>query len=517
MIRNDVVASGCELMFVFTLFEMSRELRRRVVDWNKSMSVIKSESELLALGRGDEQSEEDGGATSPPPSSARKQKKAPPKEIVVPAAAPVAVDLGELGLDPGNFARPKLVRWRSSGIAADPATLNTAKDDDPLGSEVHYHMLMKDEEILKEVNASKSNVSRDDLRKLFDTWEKGTGTSRTLIDHARAIELAHQRGMLELPAHVLNEVYAAWCRRREENKRPLLRMFWPVGVTGDEPPTSGMSTFRISSSRLRLRRQRRNYEQLLHRARELHKDALSQLTFCNNLYIGERLKRQKTLSDMCINSLQAKRKDYSLYLHELKQDISSFKEEQKNIHSKEEVLGRTGQVSAGGMGSRAGGIGSKRKVVYVEEGEVSGGGGMLGGLAKGRKSVLEEESKNRLRMRLRVGRSGLLYVDRVGEGKNAPSLRFLPQFAQFDSFGSWENSAIGNEETKAHEYGELFIDEIYENIKSVRAVCGGPEVRADEAGKELAAALAAYRKNKSDALHSKMLGSSRAAGHGSAL
>jgi hypothetical protein len=47
---------------------------------------------------------------------------------------------------------------------------------------------------LNEINQHKSVLLQKDMQKAFDTWEKATGTSKQLIDHARAIELVHQRG-----------------------------------------------------------------------------------------------------------------------------------------------------------------------------------------------------------------------------------------------------------------------------------------------------------------------------------
>ena len=491
---------------------MSRELRRRTVDWVKPLPIIRSEAEfnqMIKAGLGDPTSEEE--ISSPQqhfsPSDEPKRKKRPPKEIFVPHAEALTLDLADLGLDPGTYHRPKRIRWRSAALATDAVTHLTAKEDDPVGPDVHYHFTLKDEEILNEINQHKTVLNQKDMQKAFDTWEKATGTSKQLIDHARAIELVHQRGMLELPAYVLNEVYAAWCRRREENKKPLLRMFWPIGQSGEDPPTSSFSTFKISSSRWRLRRPRRNTEQLLARARELHKECMQVLCFANTLYTGERLKRQRILGKMCINSLQAKRKDHALILHELKQDISAFKDEQKGLAAREEVLSR---AAAPNILSQQPGraAANKRKLVYITDvEEKSSSGGMLGGLNRRAASAADEDenspkSKNRLRLRLRQGRSNRWYLDRVAEG-HAPQLRLLPTFSQFESFGSFEScGGLGDPETRAAEYSEIFLDDIHETVKAIRGAVTNESAIADDdpalaasgtTAQELSQAFAAYK------------------------
>jgi hypothetical protein len=477
---------------------MSRELRRRTVDWAKPLPLIRSDADFNQFTNGEPLSSEEDVQIHPSSPMEVRRKKRPPKEIFVPNAASQTIDLKDLGLDPGDYSRPSRIRWRSAALATDAVTHNTSREDDPLGPDVHYILTLRDEEILSEINLHKIVLSQKDFQKAFDTWEKATGTNKQLIDHAKAIDLVHQRGLLDLPAYVLNEVYAAWCRRREDSQKPILRMFWPIGQSGEDPPTSSFSTFKISSSRWRLRRPRRNTEQLLARARELHKECMSVLRFANTIYTGERLKRQKILGKQCVASLQAKRKDHALILHELRQDVVCFRDEQKGIASREELLAHAADPTVLAQ-QPARSTANKRKMVYVLDGEEkSNGGGMLGQLAANRRAAQTAEGdsdspkqQNRLRMRMRQGRSNRWYIDRVAEAE-APHLERLPTFAQFHSFEGFDASGgLGDSETRSNEYADSFLDEIHETLKAVKLAVATDAGAAGEEDPSTSAALAA--------------------------
>ena len=441
----------------------SRELRRRQVDWQRPMEVVRQESALLESGESDTETQ---GASVPAsiPSAGHRSR---PKEIVVPAGEKPWS--GET-VDPGVFVRPKRVRWRPAGFTYESTSF---RDDDPQGPEVHYHVTLKDEELLREINgrvaAGSSSgaplVTIEQLRRAFDTLEKATGPSRQLVDHGTAVDHLQRRfasvDAAGMPAYILIEMYTAWVRRREENKgKAMLRMFWAVGTQGEDPQMN--NTLRINTNKLRLRRHRRNSDMLLNKARELHKECLAMLQYANSAYIGERLKRQRLLALQALS----KRRDAAVKeTAALKAEVSAFRDEQRQLALREEALAKSQTALAGTGGSGRSGQ-QKRKLVYVTE-EKSGGGGMLGGLAGSRRGSAGEAGETRTRaktrMRIREGRSHRWYMDSVNEVCD----KFLPTFAQYEAFGSFE-ALGGDSEVQAAEYAENFLDEIYDNLRTLK-------------------------------------------------
>jgi sulfur transfer complex TusBCD TusB component (DsrH family) len=424
-----------------------RELRRRQLDVGKNMEIIRDDKFVSP----DSEEEVTVNAT----------KKV--EEIFVPKGEVVDQTTD---LDPGKYTRPfHRIRWRSSACNyEEPASEQ---------SELNYHFTVRDEKILKDLNVHKPVITREELRKCFDTWEKSTGISRILIDHSVAIEAVQKRGLTELPAYVLNECYASWCRRREENsKKPLLRNFWAVGTQGEEPQGNQL---RVNFSKLRLRRQRRNSEALLNRAKDLHRECLSVLNFANTLYTRERLQRQRIWAARAQSAVQAKRKDAVHLTQMLKNDVSAFKEEQKQMLLKEDLMSRSIVGNNSSMNSSI----KRRKLVYVTDDTQQSSGGMLGGSLSRKQSIINydqsnkpKEYSNRPKLRLRQDKYGILYLDRSYDQNIDKQQPFLPSFAQYDTFNILESKIPNNNSTH--------LDEMLENLKTLKAVIGIPNTLPSE-------------------------------------
>jgi hypothetical protein len=227
---------------------------------------------------------------------------------------------------------------------------------------------------------------------------------------------------------------------------------------------------------------------LLAKARELHKECLSMLQYANSAYIGERLKRQKLLALQIQFLVQHKKRDAALKeTASLKSEVSSFKDEQRQLALREETLSKSpsaGLGNGGAIGTAGGSSRSsqnKRKLVYVTEHEEKSGGGMLGGLTGSRRgsALVAGEAggagdrgdtgnrRARTRMRIREGRSHRWYIDAVNDMPEQN--KFLPTFAQYDSFGSYEATGkVGDKELQSTEYSENFLDDIYDNLRSLK-------------------------------------------------
>ena len=200
------------------------------------------------------------------------------------------------------------------------------------------------------------------------------------------------------------------------------------------------------------------------------------LQYANSAYIGERLKHQR-LSALHVQLLSRRKSDAIKELVGLKSDVVALREEQRQLALREEALTKSPSApSIGGAVGPGTRNQQKRKLVYVTEAEEkSGGGGMLGGLAGSRRgSTLADAGADgrggrfQTRMRIREGRSHRWYVDTVSEASE-PGRRFLPTFAQCDSFSSFEAlGKVGDLELQANDYTENFLDEIYDNLRSLK-------------------------------------------------
>ena len=455
----------------------ARELRPRAVEWNKPLPIIRNIADLEQIDQGDLDLEEAGLTSSVAAVKSQfvenkgggaKVPESLSKEIFIPAAQPLSIDLKEAGIE---FAqnpvdrRPtsRYVRWR--GVL--DASGNPIREEDPLSSDISYHLYIGDLLLLREINKFKPLISQEDYRKTFDTWEKATSTG-PIIEQSRAIELALKRGV-DCPANVLNEVYKAWVFRRQQLKRPLMRLFWPIGVAGEEPPTSSTLRFR-AAAKMRLRRPRRNNEDLLHRAGVAKKDARNVIRLVHRLVVREKLKRSK----VCLSNAIAKqtRLDFGLSKTEpnweaavamsqaalakelVPQDDSHFIESHRHVRTKLLMVAETPRTGGGMLGGLAAIAG------HGAEGE-DGSGGLHGVMGQ---SYLNSQ---RIKTRVRLGRSNRIYVDRIREC-DRDNGKFLPEFEQWDEFGNPDVIGAVCPEADVKEFSEKYLDELYELTKAIR-------------------------------------------------
>jgi hypothetical protein len=449
-----------------------RELRPRQVEWNKPLAIIRDISDLQDEDMEDEDLEEAGllsqsGITKRQEEKGGKIPEGLSKEIFIPAAQPLSVDLKEAGIEFSHVptdrsATKRYIRWR--GFLDSQG--NPIAEEDPLSSLITYHLYAGDVGLLKEINKFKTLISREDYRKAFDTWEKATSTG-PLIEQSRAIDLALKRG-IDCPTNVLNEVYKAWILRRQQVKRPLMRLFWPIGVAGEEPPTSSTLRFR-AAAKMRLRRPRRNNEDLLQRAGVAKRDAKNVIKLIRRLVMREKLKSSRIQLSNAI--ARQTRVDFGLSKRDPKLDqiISSA-----NAVLAEEVI----------PADEASLIESHRhirtKLLMVAE-SPRAGGGMLGGLAAitgaaegeeagGKHGVMGQSYINsqRVKTRVRLGRSNRVYIDRVREADRDRN-KFLPGFEQWDEFAVPESIGARSAEADVNEFADKYLDELFDLTKAIRS------------------------------------------------
>ena len=448
-----------------------RELRPRQVEWNKPLPIIRDIADLDDDDMDDAELEEAGLLSEQPGVKSQTDKggKLPEpltKEIYIPAAQPLSIDLKEAGIEFGpvpidRSAIKRHIRWRGFLDAQG----FPVREEDPLSSEVSYHLYAGDAMLLREINKFKPLISQEDHRKTFDTWEKATSTG-PLIDQARAVDLALKRGV-DCPANVLNEVYKAWVFRRQQVKRPLMRLFWPIGVAGEEPPTSTTLRFR-AAAKMRLRRPRRNNEDLLHRAGVAKRDAKNVIKLVRRTIMREKLKRARVQLSNAI--ARQTRLDFGLSKRDpqWEQVVANA-----NAVLQEEIL----PIDDASL------VDSHRhvrtKLLMVAEAPRTGGG-MLGGLAaisgaaegeegSGTHGVMGQAYLNsqRVKTRLRLGRSNRVYIDRVREADRDTN-RFLPMFEQWDEFSAPDSVGAICPEADVKEFADKYLDELFELTKAIR-------------------------------------------------
>ena len=458
-----------------------RELRPRSIEWNKPLPIIRDEADLELIDSGEMDLEEAGLSSDVAAYDSRKEAHAAAnpkgnakipealsKEIFIPAAQPLSIDLKEAGIEftylpVDRSATQRHIRWRGLLDAQN----NPIPEEDPLSSIVSYHLYLGDVLLLREINKFKPLISQEDYRKAFDTWEKATSTG-PLIEQSRGIELATKRGV-DCPVNVLNEVYKAWVFRRQQLKRPLMRLFWPIGVAGEEPPTSTTLRFR-AAAKMRLRRPRRNNEDLLHRAGIAKRDARNVIRLVHRLVVREKLKRSK----VCISNAIARqtRFDFGLSKKEpntdsiisaaqsvlvedlVPHDDSQFIEPHRHLRTKLLMVAETPRTGGGMLGGLA------AISAHAAEGE-GGAQGLHGNMGQ---SYLNSQ---RIKTRVRLGRSNRLYVDRVREADKETN-KFLPSFEQWDEFGSPDVIGAICPEADVKEFSENYLDELYELTKAIR-------------------------------------------------
>lgn len=450
----------------------ARELRPRQVEINKALPIIRDIFDLEDQDMDDAEMEEAGllsdvGAVKSNDVSAGKHHGGPNKEIFIPAAQPLAIDLKEAGIEfpplpIDRSATKRHIRWRGF---LDPQGFPVAQED-PLSSDVTYHLYAGDALLLREINKFKPLISQEDYRKTFDTWEKATSTG-PLIDQSRAVDLALKRGV-ECPAHVLNEVYKAWVFRRQQVKRPLMRLFWPIGVAGDEPPTSTTLRFR-AAAKMRLRRPRRNNEDLLHRAGVAKRDARNVIKLVRRMIMREKLKKSRVMLSNAI--ARQTRLDFGLSKRDPNYEAAfAF----ANAVAAEEVLPSDDTTL---MDSHRH---VRTKLLMVAE-SPRAGGGMLGGLAAiaGKAGEGEDGSAHhgvigqsylnsqRVKTRLRLGRSNRIYIDRLREADRDIN-KFSPSFEQWEEFSAPASVGAVCPAADIREFAEKYLDEIFELSKAIR-------------------------------------------------
>ena len=448
-----------------------RELRPRQIEWNKPLSIIRDPSDLQDDDMEDEELEEagllsDSEITKKQELQGGKLPESVTKEIFIPAAQPLSVDLKQAGIEYSSVpldrsATKRHIRWR--GFLDQQG--NPIRDEDPLSPDVSYHLFAGDIALFKEINKFKPLITLDDYRKAFDTWEKATSTG-PLIEQSRAVDLAVKRGT-ECQAHILNEVYKAWVLRRQQVKRPLMRLFWPIGVAGEEPPTSSTLRFR-AAAKMRLRRPRRNNEDLLQRAGVAKRDAKNVLNLVRLMILREKLKAGRILLSNAI--ARQSRLDFGLskrdpnfdqvvaaanaiLAEEVKPiDEAELEEAHRHVRTKLLMVAESPRAGGGMLGGLAAISGSG------EGGEGAGKHGVMG------QSYLNSQ---RIKTRVRLGRSNRLYVDRVREADRDEN-KFLPMFEQWDEFTVPESIGAMCPEADVREFSEKYLDELFELAKAIR-------------------------------------------------
>lgn len=455
----------------------TRELRPRQVEWNKPLPIIRDVADLQEDDMDDEALEEAG--LLPETEVVKKQAekgagKLPEsltKEIFIPAAQPLSVDLNEAGIVFGKVpvdrsATKRYIRWR--GFLDGQGM--PVREEDPLSSDVSYHLYTGDVKLLREINKFKPLISEEDFRKTFDTWEKATSTG-PLVEQSRAIELVLKRG-LSCQAHsVLNEVYKAWVFRRQQTKRPLMRLFWPIGVAGEEPPTSATLRFR-AAAKMRLRRPRRNNEDLLHRAGVAKRDAKNVIKLVHRMIMREKLKRVKvqlsnaiarqTRIDFGVSKREEIDSSVSLSATKLLAEEILPKDETSLVESHRHVRTKLLMVVAEAPRVGGGMLGGLAAISGTLEGEESAGIG-------GKHGVMGQSYLNsqRAKTRVRLGRSNRLYIDRVREADKDRN-QFHPTFDQWDDFSSTDVIGSVCPEADAKEFAEKYLDDLLELSKAIR-------------------------------------------------
>ena len=454
-----------------------RELRPRAVECNKPLPIIRDISDLADQEVDDDDLEE-AGLTSDfaaIKTQAHEHKQGSSKvpefhtrEIFIPAAQPLSVDLKQAGIEFSSIkidrtAPARHIRWRGF---LDPQGF-PIRDEDPLSPDISYHLYAGDVHLLREINKFKPLISQEDYRKAFDTWEKATSTG-PLIEQSRAIDLAVKRGV-ECPAHVLNEVYKAWIFRRQQVKRPLMRLFWPIGVAGEEPPTSTTLRFR-AAAKMRLRRPRRNNDDLLHRAGVAKRDAKNVIKLVRRLVMREKLKKARIMLSNAIArqtrldlGLGKRESDYEKILAEsqaiLAEEILPLDEAQlidshRHVRTKLLMVAESPRVGGGMLGGLAAISGAAG-----EHGEDSALHGTMG------QSYLDSQ---RIKTRVRMGRSNRIYIDRIRECDRDKN-QFLPTFEQWDEFSTPDVIGAVNPEADIKEFADKHLDELHELTKAIRA------------------------------------------------
>jgi hypothetical protein len=454
-----------------------RELRPRTVEWNKPLPIIRNVSDLVDEDPDDVDLEEAGltsdvAAVKPQDVEHTKpgSSKVPEtltKEIFIPAAQPLTINLKEAGIDftphpVDRTATKRHIRWR--GIL--DAQGYPIREEDPSSTEINYHLYIGDVLLLREVNKFKPLISQEDFRKAFDTWEKATSTG-PLLEQSRAIELAVKRGV-ECQGNALNEVYKAWVFRRQQVKRPLMRLFWPIGVAGEEPPTSTTLRFR-AAAKMRLRRPRRNNDDLLHRAGVAKRDAKNVIILVHRVIAREKLKRSKIALSNAI--ARQTRLDFGLAQREanweaavaaaqsaltepvVPPDETQLIDSHRHVRTKLLMVAETPRTGGGMLGGIAAIAGKG-----VDSHDSQGTHGVMG------QSYLNSQ---RIKTRLRLGRSNRWYVDRVREADRDKN-KFLPMFEQWEEFGNPSTIGAICPEADANEFADKYLDELYELTKAIR-------------------------------------------------
>jgi len=451
----------------------ARELRPRQVEWSKPLPIIRDMSDLQEEEMDEEELEEAGLLSESEivkkqaEKGAGKLPEALTKEIFIPAAQPLSVDLKEAGLVFGQVpvdrsVVKRYIRWRGfldgQGVPV--------RDEDPLSSEVTYHLYLGDVTLLREINKFKPLISQEDFRKAFDTWEKATSTG-PLIEQSRALELVLKRGLECQAPNVLNEVYKAWVFRRQQTKRPLMRLFWPIGVAGEEPPTSATLRFR-AAAKMRLRRPRRNNEDLLHRAGIAKRDAKNVIKLVRRMVMREKLKKAKvqlsnaiarqTRIDLGISKKELSHEKIvasaiSLLAEEvLPKDDTTLVDSHRHVRTKLLMVAEAPRVGGGMLGGLSAISGGK------EGDETHGKHGVMG---------LSYLNSQRVKTRVRIGRSNRIYIDRVKEADKEKN-KFLPLFEQWDEFSTPDVTGSVCPQADLKEFADKHLDDLFELTKAIR-------------------------------------------------
>jgi hypothetical protein len=388
------------------------------------------------------------------------------REIFIPAAQPLSVDLKQAGIEytyvpVDRSATKRHIRWR--GFLDNQG--NPIREEDPLSPDISYHLFSGDVALLKEINKFKPLITQEDYRKAFDTWEKATSTG-PLIEQSRAVELATKRGV-DCQPQVLNEVYKAWVLRRQQVKRPLMRLFWPIGVAGEEPPTSSTLRFR-AAAKMRLRRPRRNNEDLLQRAGVAKKDAKNVIKLVRLMILREKLKASR----IQISNAVARQSRIDFGLAKRDPNYDQVVASATSVLTEEVMPVDEAELEEAHRHVRT-------KLLMVAE-SPRVGGGMLGGLAAisgaaegvegaGKHGVMGQAYLNsqRVKTRVRVGRSNVVYIDRLREADRDKN-KFLPTFEQWDEFSTPEAIGAICPQADVNEFSEKYLDELFELARSIR-------------------------------------------------
>ena len=152
-------------------------------------------------------------------------------------------------------------------------------------------------------------LDEDKLERMIDALEKATGFGAMVTQDAAEKVLTAKMGLQPTSAtrEVVADVYQYWLGRRNKNKKPLLRCFWPPTAADDTNPHS---VFRPrEKERYKLRKHRRNDMDSFRKMQQLRRDC----------------ERARTLLELVVHREQIKQLAHMLSTEHFEQAVHELK------------------------------------------------------------------------------------------------------------------------------------------------------------------------------------------------